>query len=526
MQHTLLSFEEVTYEELQSVAARLKSDYESAAKNNPERIKMIELANVMTSELKALPSDESTKILKGLYIFVMEVLENEYQSYERVFWSRHHSQLYSSLATHLNIPDYTQLDLQTRTIYLAEFYEYIEKNAEHVATQTRWGNQETLMTAVKSVAKALLAKQATHIDMLLTTRPVEDRLKANITNMEAQYLKDCEEAAAAQSSSWLSLPFSYKKHSNAPYAKFIDFINQHCIENLDNHRGTELNLDLANQGQKTYMLRAAAVVYVMLSIEKSYTLLTMARGTKLYDLCRHALSVDTTGNIPPKIMRRWLQNLNDELEDMVEYRKNYLDKMTSSGYTDLKKVIPKIRLQISKYVSDCLALEGNPNISQVTEGVGNVANAVIQARAPEIFKQATNIDPAKIITKKIVKVTGDLVFGDKAKYLVFALNATVIPLFANICCDTVFEKVGSVVVKGAANIVCFPIVAAVSGILALAEMFKDDVDVNDLRKRVDWIQALMKFPDELFDMYKKKIIENITGLEVPVMNEVKPALAK
>lgn len=486
---------------LKDVAGQLESGYRNG---NPERVNFIKLAkSVSQQDFSNMPEDEAVKILMGMYCFELEAIENSY----RVL-SQSRSQMYDLIQRKLNLNG-KSLSHEKKLVYINAFYQYIDKTApDNIAEQTSWVSKTSVKKAIVEVEKDLLAKQSPQVECVLSSLPAPGVLFDKLSNIKDKY-----ESASKSQTRWFSSGMAHSQQ-----ASFLDLINEYCDRFLPAIDPKSLDRSLLSQD--AYMLRVGAAVYVMKSIEDTYTCRSGTSST-LHNIC--SKSIKEAGNFDTRAINlddriTWLALLSVHVKNMQENHKEFLQEMEAKGYknimADLKKIEGNIWRNLGAYATERDAPSRiHSNMAFATSGVAQAGiSAVIKNVAGDVIPS-----PAGMFIDSAAGVTGFAVLGPGGAVLGSTLSRMVrthlVPLAVAGVFAGALDKVGSTIGSTVTGIVILPFSLTASGLQALVSLCNGpQFDKSALLKDEEYLKTLQSLPDDVFSSENKTVVANTFGI--------------
>ncbi len=486
-----------TLADLIKLASTLEANYTGS---NPQRLNLIKFFKKIVAEPTVLENPEAVEIIAGAYIFGMEHIENSY----RVL-SQTRSRLFVGMEKGLNITDAKPMHHENKYICLQAFYQYLHTQAPRSLTaDTTWVEKEALEALVVKDMKALLAKQYKKVDCVLSRLPTFQSLCQNFQNCSDFYDNNSKDG------------YFFSGKSHAHLARFIDFMSDYC--NRFHPVMSANHLDPALEGQSAYILRIAAIVYVMRCIEDKFR----AGNSVLHNYCGKGIKGKEgiySPNIHIEDRISWLAALSLQIRLIQINHKDFLkEKAREKGYANIHKELEAVFENINRYLTACYAERDNPGVVQnnMTLAASSVAQAgmvaFIRNGVGDVLPNPVGalMDTAAGAAGFAVLGPGGVVLGSTISRMV---RSNIITSAAAVVVSSVLEKAAATVGAGVTGVVILPFTATAKGIRALAKMCGGPLfDPTALLKNEKFVKALMRTPDDIFAPDKKAVIETTYGI--------------
>lgn len=482
-------------DELIQLADFIEQEYRSQKGLNPSRLSFITLLKNMIADEKLMASPDAAKILMGAYVFELQHIENSYSRYPL---NAERSVMYRALKKGLKITAENKITDERKLIYTSAFYHYIRDQAPaNITTDTKWMTKEALRVPVMSVIRGLLTSLQKQIHCILTSQPSYQQLQQHLQNMEARYL------AQSKPRFWSI------GGEHLPLAKFVDLINQYCDNYLPHVEAD--TLDPALQVLESYLLRTAATLFVMKSIE---TAKYRPANSCMYNTCCKAINVTHSSDIALVDQINWLGMLESHIKSMLENRKDFLLEREKAGYSNIIRELEKIRGGIYGFQSAAFKQKESPSAirSNMTLATGGVAEYGIQAVVKNVVG---DIVPTPAAT--VAGVMG-LALGPGGMFAAVAISHLVrkiiFPLAVAGAYAGAVNSAGNKIGEATTNVVVAPFAFTGKAISSIVNWYRQvDLDKKALRTDTELLEALAALPDDVFAPESKAKIENAYGIK-------------
>lgn len=457
------------FAELVTATDLLHHEYKS---DQPSQTDRIDLINSIVKAKEAKDHD----ILLGAYCFGLEKIGGQYtrispdkeEHYFRLFGS----DLYTTLKNKLKISATNPLDLQQRFIYLVKFRHYINV-PEHPLIGC--------LNELDNVIHFVLNRQSKKIDELLSLRPMNQVLMKNFYDIPNEYKSKANQSLLS------SIRFSAPDPKRQRFLQFIRLIKKIYDEENPEHY----------EAMRAYDVIYGALLYFMEAIESTYRLRS-PENSDLYVQCQKVMNIKKSQDVESFIKGRCYANLNCFIEN---YKSHLIWDTTQYGKIErfLSEMQTTIKAESDNFFMTYLAMLA----AQATNYGVRIAIGTFSAGITFDRGLLTAID---LIGKAI-----------KPEYALFLIVA--LPMLHDMVHSGAIGKIAGKLTPITFELMKLPIVFTCSSAICLKEfcgkMLYYNNDVISARSVLDleWIEALVSLPDELFPVISRMKLATIVDLE-------------
>ncbi len=323
-----------SYSQLLTLADDLKAAYRKAGGKNSQRYHFLDLYNRLLDATKTLPEAEATKILIGLAVFQLQIIEKIYKDssakVSKGWIYNSGSQFYTDMLEKLQVSKENPLLDDDRLTCLNKLYWHIDSVVtDDKMKDLAWKNKQVLFVEVHQYLKKLRSRDERKISTFVNGRPNLVALKKNVSKITGEY-------ELATASRW------FKNHKRLALLTFIDFVDQTC-DDPDHAAVKDENI---NEKAKdaiywhSYNARMGAILFVLMQIGKEYNLLSATRS-EAYRKCLKAINVKNLADVKIDNKITWLKSLSLHLTLLKEMGDDYkvlTENWSLKGLSNLDQV--------------------------------------------------------------------------------------------------------------------------------------------------------------------------------------------
>lgn len=264
-------YELLPYDKLCEMVTNLETTYKNeknvSSVQNTQREGFFKAARVLMESMqvdRVIPAfaEKAAKVMTGLMVAEMELIEHEYQTYYKLLWGPSHSTTYQLLAKEIKLDPKQHRAL--RLTYLVELFDYLQREEliDDRASQDKT-NKALLMNLIQNGLDRCVKRQKDEITKTLTQPPTPTALFRQTKDISTDYQKEIENRSYLRQ--WLV------SGDGKEQIKFIEFIQRACEKIFANEKELMKNVNTYEEAKKfkSYTIMQATMVYLALMVESS-----------------------------------------------------------------------------------------------------------------------------------------------------------------------------------------------------------------------------------------------------------------
>lgn len=481
-----MGFQPPALEGFGKLAEILKTNYQ---KENLQRLAFIQIFE------KCISSTRDIAVLMGACVLEMELIRKEYKGFSpkevKGYFYTSGSSVYSTIESGLGITKKNDLHDDECLIYLFKFYEYIKNLPEETAFFA--GSKQHLLNKIKDALKEIKKREENRIELLAQGVPKLLALQKNILALIPDYKK-------ATATRW------FPNFKRKLLLEFIELVNETCKLLYTENTITKKNEDHLPEFAylHTCNVLLGMMLFALVKIEKEYKFLSPSRS-ELFKHCLQSINAKSLKSIDYEKKILWLKTLSrhiDNIHNQLDYR---------------KKDLSKWQIEIDKFVVELETKKNKPSriISYVSTATGYAAKYGISFAITQAARTYALPAMGGALVSGLTGPLGLVIYSAAGTMIMTQLGQLVkdnlMPSALAYVYAFILEKIGNVVANTTVGIATYTFTATKQGFQAL--LGHPALKSEDREFIIDWINTLLKLPNDIMPEKEKSQIRNVLGIE-------------
>lgn len=442
-------------------------------------------------------------VLMGVPVFELEAIRKEPQykgnspRIKQGYLSKSGSNVFTLIEDRLS-SEKNQLNDDECLIYLFKLYEYI-KNLETEKIAKLGQNKDRLVKQIHEYLKAIKNREKSRIELLAYGTPKLEVLQKKILEMMPNYQK-------ATSSRW----FSNSKRISL--LEFITLINKTIkVFYSDPSSKKKDNDEQECAYTQSCNVLLGILLFALISIEKEYKFLSPLgnkitnNGSELFKSSLDILNAKSLKTIDIDKKITWLKALSKHIDD-INNKLHYKPKELRSWLLEIDKLIVEQEIKKNR-PSRSITYAAKATGYAVQCGVSFGLAQVARTYALPVLSGALVTGLTGVIGLVIYSATGLIVMTGLGRFV----SENLMPPAVAYVFTWVLEKIGKEVANKTEGVATYTFVATKQGFQKLIghPAFKRE----DREFIYEWINTLLKLPDDIVSEKEKNQIRSVLGIE-------------